>query len=104
MVFLSQGSIKRLFGDTLEGVRDLEASNILKEAQESWNVYHINLQDYMGRRPSVQEGWGNYLGDRMINTEDETGKDIPEIIAGIIIGAYQPPKEEENKETTNHLR
>lgn len=114
---LSQESIKKLLGDTLEGVRDLEASNILKEAQESWNVYHINLQDYMGRRPSVQEGWRNYLGDRMINTEDETGKDIPEIIAGIIIGAYQlenlsalkpvgslTPKEEENKETTNHLR
>lgn len=70
----------------------------------------------MGRRPSVQEGWRNYLGDRMINTEDGTGKDIPEIISGIIIGAYElekaitaptqayPSKEEENKETTNHLR
>lgn len=40
---LSQESIKKLLGDTLEGVRDLEASNILREAQESWNVYHINL-------------------------------------------------------------
>lgn len=52
----------------------------------------------------------------MINTEDETGKDIPEIIAGIILGAFQlenlsalkpvgsPTLKEENKETTNHLR
>lgn len=91
---LSRESIKSLFGDTLEGVRDIEASQILKEAQESWHVYHINLQDYMGRKPSVQESWRKYLGERVINTEDGEGRDIPDIISGIILG----------KETTNHLR
>lgn len=109
-------SIKKLFGDTLEGVRDIEASQILKEAQESWHVYHINLQDYMGRKPSVQEGWKKYLGERVINTEDGNGVDIPDIISGIILGAVnidkmkvsvetgRIPSGSETKETTNHLR
>lgn len=113
---LSCDSIKKLFGDTLEGVRDIEASQILKEAQESWHVYHINLQDYMGRKPSVQEGWKKYLGERVINTEDGNGVDIPDIISGIILGAVnidkmkvsvetgRIPSGSETKETTNHLR
>lgn len=106
-------SIKELFGDTLEGVRNIEASQILKEAQESWHVYHINLQDYMGRKPSVQEDWKKYLGGRVINTEDGEGRDIPSIISGIILGAVNIDKMKvnvetfsgsETKETTNHLR
>ena len=110
---MSSESIKKLFGDTLEGNRDMEASQILKEAQERWHVYHINLQDYMGRKPSVQEGWKKYLGERVINTEDGEGRDIPDIISGIILGAVNIDKMKvsvetssgsETKETTNHLR
>lgn len=40
----------------------------------------------MGRKPSVQEGWKKYLGERVINTEDGEGRDIPDIISGIILG------------------
>lgn len=70
----------------------------------------------MGRKPSVQEGWKKYLGERVINTEDGNGVDIPDIISGIILGAVnidkmkvsvetgRIPSGSETKETTNHLR
>lgn len=107
---IGASSIKQLFGETPEA--DVASSSILKAAQESWDVYHINLNDHSGGRPSVKLGLEDYLGDHVIHTEDSTGKEIPEIISGIVLKSYyatkaKPTVQEGTKsesETITHLR
>lgn len=107
---ISASSIMQLFGETPEA--DVASSSILKAAQESWDVYHINLNDHSGGRPSVKLGLEDYLGDHVIHTEDSTGKEIPEIISGIVLKSYyatkaKPAVQEGTKsesETITHLR
>lgn len=76
--------VKSLFGYDPE-VPTVLTSQILKEALESWDIYHINLNDYIGGSPKVQAGWKELLGDHVITTENQTGNDIAEIISGIIL-------------------
>lgn len=108
---ISNNSISKLFGEKPE--TDLKSSIILKEAQETWNVFHINLNDAMGGRPSVIQGLEDYLGENVIHTEDSSGKEIPEIISGIVLKSYfaTKPKSEKlegpvgnNSEMVTHLR
>lgn len=110
MNVLGASSIKQLFGETPEA--DVTSSSLLEAAKESWDVYHINLNDHSGGRPSVKEGLEDYLGDHVIHTEDSTGKEIPEIISGIVLKSYyatkaKPAVQEGTKsesETITHLR
>lgn len=107
---LASTEFKKLFGNS--DVSSMTTSEILKEAQRKWDVYHINLMDYSGMRSMTQKCWKELLGDHVVNTEDGNGKDIPEIISGIILKSVgtgwtkpQVAKEEPvpSKETT-HIR
>lgn len=107
---LSTVEFTRLFGDGDTPM--MTASEILKQAQEKWDIYHINLMDYSGMKSMTKSCWQEYLGDNVINTENGAGDDIPEIISGIILKSVgtgwtkpQVTKEEPtpNKETT-HIR
>lgn len=100
-----------LFGDV--DTTSLTTTEILKYAQQKWDIYHINLKDYSGILPITRNSWKNLLGDHVIDTEDGEGNDIPEIIAGIILksvgtGWTNPEKEVkpciDKKEETTHIR
>lgn len=76
--------LKQLFGFAPE-TRVMAARDLIAQAQLHWDVYHINLMDYSGVSKNVQDNWKSLLGDHFINTEDAEGKDIPDLIAGIIL-------------------
>lgn len=78
--------LQELFG---EGQSDVNATDILNEARKKWDVYHINVIDYSGSRSRVQEQWKQLLGENFVNTQSETGDDVPELIAGIVIKSYK---------------
>ena len=80
---ISCKEIERLFGD--KDMPTLSISTILEEVKKHWHVYHINLVDYSGRMSHTQDLWKNLLDNNVINTENNTGDDIPNIIAGIIL-------------------
>lgn len=83
---LRKKDAKELFGGA---EKDVDSLQLLDEARKSWDVYHINVVDYSGIQPRVQNQWKETLGDHLINTESRDGKDIPDIIAGIILKAYK---------------
>lgn len=88
---------KTLFG-TCE--KDVTTSEILDEAKKTWDVYHINLMDYLGQHEYVRSNWKNMLGDHYIETESADGKDIPSIISGIVLRSYDESASDE-KLTSN---
>lgn len=89
---ISKSVCKDLFG---EGEAEITTSAILEEAKKQWDVYHINLMDYLGQHEYVRSNWSNLLGDHVINTEDEAGKDIPNIISGIVLHSYNSTNADE---------
>lgn len=106
---VSTTEFKNIFGDG--DAPQATASEILKLAKEKWDVYHINVMDYSGMKSATQGPWKDYLGNHVINTEGDSGNDIPDIIAGIILKSvgtgWTPQKSkstpETNKEST-HIR
>lgn len=78
--------LKDLFGS---GQADVSASEIFDEARKSWDIYHINVCDYSGNRKHVQDQWTQLLHENFVNTQTSDGKDVPELIAGIIIKSYK---------------
>lgn len=80
---VDSSEFERLFGNG--DVPTMTSNEILKLAEKKWDVYHINLMDYSGMKSITQKCWHDYLLDHVIHTEDSEGKDIPEIISGIIL-------------------
>lgn len=101
---LSSNELKEFFGDRLEPET---TSGLLSNVQLSWDVYHIILNDYLG--PSSAKRWNKLLGDNSAITEDDDGKDIPEIISGMILNSYKrqmhiaEDETEVKTESTEHL-
>lgn len=81
---IPKDTLQELFG---EGQADVKSTDIYKEACEKWDIYHINVKDYSGSRPSVKKRW-DLLGDHLINTQSSDGSDIIDIIPGIVIKSY----------------
>ncbi len=82
---LPKRDLQELFG---EGQADIDVHDILNEARKTWDVYHINVTDYSGSRKTVQDQWSQLLGENFVNTQNPDGKDVPDLIAGIIVKAY----------------
>lgn len=89
---IDERTAKSLFGD---GEKDVTTSEILEEAKKTWDVYHINLMDYLGQHDYVRTNWKNLLGDHCIETEGSDGKDIPSIISGIVLRSYNESASDE---------
>ena len=79
--------IKRYFGDDVQS--NVKAEDILSEASEKWDCYHINVIDYAGSRGATKNPWEQLMKDHFVNTQSASGQDIPDIIAGIVIKSYQ---------------
>lgn len=82
-----KSTIKGLFGDGCE--TDISAAQMLSEAKENWEVYHINVNDYTGRSPRVQSGWTELLGDHVINVPDGENSNISDVIAALAVENYK---------------
>lgn len=82
---IPKDTLQELFG---EGQADVKSDDIYKEACEKWDIYHINVKDYSGVRPSVKKRW-DLLGDHLINTRFLDGSDIIDIIPEIVIKSYR---------------
>ena len=73
--------VKTWFGDDLES--DIPVAQILKEAQEKWDIYFIlpNLTSYYND-PEVSESWRDLLGQQFMKLDDPEG--VAELIATVI--------------------
>jgi hypothetical protein len=80
-------SLYKIFGDGLES--NLTAAEILDEAREGWDVYHINICDYSGSRRVVQNSWREILGDHLINVESNDDANVSNVIAALAIKSYK---------------
>lgn len=78
-------SVKRIFGDS-EATEGHTAVDLLKEAQEKYHVFHLNLGG-----EAVQESWKKLLGENNIPLRDHT--EIPKKIAELILSHYSPTYE-----------
>jgi hypothetical protein len=82
-----QGSVlKQLFG---EGEGEMLTSQLLKDVQKKWDIYHINVNDYANERYGSDRKWRELVGDRMIQAESMESKEIGEIISSLIISSYK---------------
>lgn len=108
---VTNSEFKSLFGEVSEAP-SMTTPQLLERAKESWDVYHINLMDWSGAVSRTQGCWKELLGDHFINTENDAGNDIAEIISGIILksagtGWTKPQEVKEQPtttETTTHIR
>lgn len=83
---LPDSDCQEIFGDGQGKVSD---KRILEEAQEKWDVYHINLMDYAGKYDATQNYWKQTLGERLVNTQSSDGSDIIDIIPKLVIDSYK---------------
>jgi hypothetical protein len=83
-----QGSVlKQLFG---EGEGEMLTSQLLKDVQKKWDIYHINVNDYANERYGSDRKWRQLIGsDRMVQSESMESKEIGDIIASLIITSYK---------------
>ena len=80
-------ALNKIFGDGAQA--DMTSQEMLKEAQEKWNVYHINVQTYTGQRKSVKDGWNDLLGDRVIEVPAGDNSSISDVIASLAVKNYK---------------
>ena len=78
--------IKGIMGES--EARDYTATELLEEAQKTYNVYHLHVKKGSnGENPKVMNGWKEILGDNLIIVEES--EDIPKIIASIVYKTVQ---------------
>lgn len=78
--------IEQLFGSAQA---DVTAAEAFAEASKNWDIYHINVKDYSGKREEVQKAWKQLLSNHFVNTQTSDGSDVPDIIANIVIDSYK---------------
>lgn len=68
---LTSENILRMFGDHVQ--KDLTAAELLKMAQEKWEVFHLIIAQGGGSAyPNVKSSWNELMGERAINVDDFT--------------------------------
>ena len=80
-------SLNGIFDDKLQA--DMTAVDMLKEAKENWDVYHINVETWTGQRPVVKESWKNLLGDHLISVKDGDNSNVSDVIAALAVENYK---------------
>lgn len=76
-----------LFG---EGEGEVLTSNLLKEAQKKWDVYHINVNDMTSENYGSPRRWRDLLSDdHLALSESMESKEIGSILSTIIVSSYR---------------
>ena len=81
--------IKLVIDNYPEGEGEMLTSQLLKDVQKKWDIYHINVNDYANERYGSDRKWRELVGDRMIQAESMESKEIGEIISSLIISSYK---------------
>jgi hypothetical protein len=85
--FLPSRAIKEITGGEQPTI---PTEDLLKIAQEKWNVFHFNLtQTFSGDRPRVTHYWESLLGQQAIMLNDYNK--IPDKIAEILLSNIEIP-------------
>lgn len=85
---LARNNLTSIFGDGAEGT--VTAKELLREAQEKYHVFHLNL----ATNSKIQNSWNALLGENNIKVSDYT--EIPKIIAAKILEFADPSSREQN--------
>lgn len=80
-----QECIKHYFNDNPE--RDLTTSEILKDVQNKWDVYHIHINHGYYRLDGTN--WEKLLNTNVIPTESNWTEEVKRIIPSIVIQSYK---------------
>ena len=83
---ISRNSIKELFGSA---EADVNVASILDEASSEWDVYHINVPDYSGKRAITKSCWNELLQDKVLHIEADTKEAIADGIVDAILNSHK---------------
>ena len=82
-----QSAITGIFGDGAQA--PITAAQMLEEAKEKWEVYHINVEDYSGQSPRTKNCWNELLGDHVIHVPAGENSSISDVIASLAVQNYK---------------
>lgn len=83
---ISRNAIKELFGSAEANVNVID---ILNEARSEWDIYHINVPDYSGRKALTKNCWNELLQDNVLHIEADTKEAIADGIVSAILNSYK---------------
>lgn len=83
--YIPREAIKKYFGEIVS--EDITTSQILKEAKERWNIWHIHC-DGSKTYDFDETNWGQLLGDHVRISQDVNADDLDKLIPKIIIRCY----------------
>ena len=83
---ISRNAIKELFGSAEANVNVVD---LLNEARSEWDIYHINVPDYSGRKALTKSCWNELLQDKVLHIEADTKEAIADGIVGAILNSYK---------------
>lgn len=84
---LPERAKREIFGSANESQGSTDVSDILKAAEEKWNVFHVHI-NHGYRSEAAEAGWKQLLGDRCIVITDY--KTVPQVVADIILKHANP--------------
>lgn len=83
---LSKEAIDNLFGG---GQSEMTTTQLIKAAQQKWDIYHINVKDYASDRFNSPSKWEDLLGDHLLLSQTMEPKEIGDILSSVIVSAYK---------------
>lgn len=83
---ISKEAIGNLFGG---GQSEMTTTQLIKAAQEKWDIYHINVKDYASDRMNSPSKWEALLGDHVILSQTMESKEIGDILSTVIVSSYK---------------
>lgn len=87
--YISKEAIKRYFGDSIQS--DVRTSEILQEAKEKWDIWHIHCSHGYGT--SALESWQKLLGDHVVVSNSSNANDLGQIIPKLVERSYAGEEE-----------
>lgn len=95
---ISRNAIKELFGSA---EADVNVASILDEARSEWDIYHINVPDYSGRKALTKSCWNELLQDKVLHIEADTKEAIADGIVSAILNSYKDAESGNNDAGTS---
>ena len=83
---ISRNAIKELFGSA---EANINVAALLDEARSEWDIYHINVPDYFGRKALTKSCWNELLQDKVLHIEADTKEAIADGIVSAILNSYK---------------
>ena len=90
----AKNDINKIFGGA---EKNLTSGEIIEEARKNWEIYHINILDWVGSSAAVKNCWNELLGDHFISVNDNTDANISNMIAQLAVKHYKKYYQTENK-------